>query len=59
MKYALSFVIPLPFTSRFVNQNGRHWWVWWVQWRNRILLRGGHREDCCRSGTCAGSEASP
>lgn len=50
MRYALSFMLPMYFTSKFQNQNGRHWWVWWLQWRGRILVSGGHREVCCISG---------
>lgn len=50
MRYALSFVVPMYFTSRFENHNGRHWWVWWIQWRSRLLKFGGHREACCSSG---------
>ncbi len=53
-RFVVSLVVPMFFTSRFVNHNGHHWWVWWLQWRDHILIKGGHRESVEAEGETLG-----
>lgn len=50
LRLAISAIVPMYFTSRFENHNGRHWWVAWIQWREKLLWSTGHRQACCRTG---------